>query len=243
MIAKAHLPWWNFYYVMVGASFLELVGLTTTFWHKTGEVYRIEHPRDSGSKDGRTREALKAKVTWICALFFFTYMGVEVGLGGWIIEFMLRIRNASRYHAGISGTGFWAGQALGRAGLGFVTEKFGERLCVSVYICACLALQLVFWLVPEFVVSAVAVALLGFFLGPLFPGCVMMATKLLPKHIHVSSIGFAMAMGGTGGTVFPFAIGAIASAKGVKVLQPIILALIVVVGILWLSFPRIKKRE
>ena len=71
----------------------------------------------------------------------------------------------------------------------------------------------------------------------------MMAAKLLPKHIHVSAIGFGMAIGGTGGTVFPFVIGAIASSKGVKVLQPIILALIVVLSGLWLSFPRVKKRE
>lgn len=81
MIAKAHLPWWNFYYVMVGASFLELVGLTTTFWHKTGEVYRIENPRDAGSKGGRTIEALKAKVTWICALFFFTVSLFQIRVG------------------------------------------------------------------------------------------------------------------------------------------------------------------
>jgi fucose permease len=243
MVAKSNLPWWNFYYVMVGASVLELVGLTLSFWKKTGQVYRIENPRDSETKGGRTREALKSKVTWICSLFFFTYMGVEVGLGGWVIEFMIRVRDAGRYKAGISGTGFWAGMAAGRASLGFVTERFGERLCVTIYLAICLGLQLVFWLVPEFVVSAVAVAFLGFFLGPMFPGCVMMATKLLPKHIHVSAIGFAMAFGGTGGTVFPFAIGAIAAAKGVQVLQPIILALIAVVAVLWLSFPRVKKRE
>lgn len=71
----------------------------------------------------------------------------------------------------------------------------------------------------------------------------MMAAKLLPKHIHVSAIGFAMAIGGTGGTIFPFAIGAIAASKGVRVLQPIILALIACMAGLWLSFPRIKKRE
>ena len=71
----------------------------------------------------------------------------------------------------------------------------------------------------------------------------MMAAKLLPKHIHVSALGFAMALGGTGGTVFPFAIGAIAAKKGVGVLQPIILALIAVLAVLWLSFPRIRKRE
>lgn len=133
--------------------------------------------------------------------------------------------------------------ALGRATLGFLTERFGERLCVTVYLALCLALQLIFWLVPKFIVSAVAVALLGFFIGPMFPGGVMMTAKLLPKHIHVSAIGFAMAIGGTGGTVFPFVIGAIASSKGVKVLQPIILALLVVLLGLWLSFPRLKKRE
>lgn len=156
---------------------------------------------------------------------------------------MLRVRSASRAASGYSGTGFWAGMALGRATLGFVTERFGERLCISIYLAFCMALQLIFWLVPRFIVSAVAVAFLGFFLGPMFPGCVMMAAKLLPKHIHVSGIGFAMAIGGTGGTVFPFAIGAIAASKGVEVLQPIILALIVVLAGIWLSFPRVKKRD
>jgi len=156
---------------------------------------------------------------------------------------MLRVRKASPYDAGISGTGFWAGMAAGRASLGFVTERYGERLCVSIYLAICIALQLIFWLVPQFIVSAIAVAFLGFFLGPMFPGGVMMAAKLLPKHIHVSALGFAMALGGTGGTVFPFAIGAIAAKRGVNVLQPIILALIAVVAMIWLSFPRIRKRE
>lgn len=166
-----------------------------------------------------------------------------VGLGGWVVTFMLRVRHASAYASGISGSGFWAGMALGRAVLGFVTERFGERLCLAIYLGICLGLQLLFWLVPQFVVSAVAVAFLGFFLGPMFPGAVMVTAKLLPKRIHVSAIGFAMAMGGTGGTIFPFIIGAIASHKSVSVLQPIILALIVVISVVWLSFPRIQKRD
>lgn len=166
-----------------------------------------------------------------------------VGLGGWVVTFMLNVRHASAYASGISGTGFWAGMALGRATLGFVTERFGERLCLTIYLAICLGLELLFWLVPEFIVSAVAVAFLGFFLGPMFPGAVMVTAKLLPKRIHVSAIGFAMSMGGTGSAVFPFIIGAVASKKGVTVLQPIILALIAVIALVWLSFPRIKKRH
>ncbi|KAF9869851.1 major facilitator superfamily transporter [Colletotrichum karsti] len=243
MVVTAELPWYNYYYFMVGMSVVELVGLTITFWQKTGAVYRAEHAHEDQGGGAGTRTALKSKVTWLCSLFFFAYMGVEVGLGGWIVTFMLRVRKASAYASGISATGFWAGQAAGRAGLGFVTERFGERLCITIYLACCIALQLLFWLVPQFIVSAVAVAFLGFFLGPMFPGAVMMTAKLLPKHIHVSAIGFAMAIGGTGGTVFPFIIGAIATHKGVGVLQPIILALIAVVALVWLSFPRIKKKD
>lgn len=77
---------------------------------------------------------------------------------------MLRVRNASNYASGISGTGFWAGMTVGRAVLGFITERYGERLCIIVYLACAIGLELVFWLVPQFVVSAVAVALLGFFL-------------------------------------------------------------------------------
>ncbi|KAI9831716.1 MAG: hypothetical protein M1826_003047 [Phylliscum demangeonii] len=85
-----------------------------------------------------------------------------------------------------------------------------------------MALLLLFWLVPAFIVSAVAVALLGFFLGPLFPAAVMATTTLLPKELHIGAIGFAAACGGAGSAFFPFAVGAIAQAHGVQVLPPIV---------------------
>ena len=68
-------------------------------------------------------------------------------------------------------------------------------------------------------------------------------TKLLPKHLHVSSIGFAAAFGGSGGAIFPYAVGAIAQAKGVQVLQPIILALMAVIWLLWVMLPRMNKKQ
>ncbi|MBE7182506.1 MAG: MFS transporter, partial [Terriglobus roseus] len=242
MINKSGLPWYAFYYMMAAAAAVELVTSAWAFWPQTAAKYREETSRQSEEQGGRTREALKSRVTWLCALFFLSYMGTEVTLGGWVVTFMNRIRSASSYQAGMSATGFWAGMTVGRAGLGFVTEHFGERICVCVYLACAIALELIFWLVPTFIVSAIAVAFLGFFLGPLFPACIVMATKLLPKHLHVSAIGFATALGGIGGAVMPFATGAIAQAKGVQVLQPIVLALLAVVAATWLMLPRVKKR-
>jgi fucose permease len=70
---------------------------------------------------------------------------------------------------------------------------------------------------------------------------VIMCTKLLPQRLHVTSIGFATALGGSGGAVFPFAVGAIAQANGVQVLHPIIMALLAAIFIVWLLLPRVPR--
>jgi fucose permease len=111
-----------------------------------------------------------------------------------------------------------------------------------VYIILAMVCQLMFWLVPSFHVSAIFVSLQGFFLGPLFPAIVVAATKVLPPYLHVSAIGFAAAFGGGGGAALPFAIGSLAQAKGVGVLQPIILAVLAVLLLLWLCFPKLDKK-
>jgi fucose permease len=168
-------------------------------------------------------------------------MGIEVGLGGWVNTFMLRVRHTSAKTAQFANMGFWLGMTVGRASLGFVTNHFGDARCVPVYIFLALALQLIFWLVRQYIVSAVAVALLGMFLGPMFPACAMKGANLLPKHMHVAGLGFAMALGGVGGTVAPYAIGAIAGHAGVGVLPPIVFGMEVVLLALWLTFPKAKN--
>jgi fucose permease len=132
---------------------------------------------------------------------------------------------------------------FGRVILGFVTGRIGEKIAIAAYLLFCVGLELCFWLIPSFISSAIFAAWLGFFLGPMFPAAIVVATKLLPQRIHVSAIGFAAAFGGGGAALFPFAVGAIAEARGVQVLQPIALALIVVILALWCLLPGgFKKR-
>jgi fucose permease len=184
-----------------------------------------------------------ARVTWLCAFFLLGYVGLEVAVGGWIVTFMRRVRDGTPFNAGMVATGFWLGMTIGRVVLGFVTPRIGEKRAIAIYLPICMGLELLFWLVPQFYVSAVAVGFLGFFLGPLFPAVVVATTKLLPRHLHVSAVGFAAAFGGSGAALLPFAVGAIAQSKGVEVLQPIALALLVVILALWLLLPRMSKKQ
>ncbi|KAM0561388.1 hypothetical protein ACHAPJ_003269 [Fusarium lateritium] len=246
LIAKANLGWYTLYYVMIGLSVIELVTCTWAFWSNGPEVYRQTMDASNEENQGMKEALFKlpfARVTWLCAAFLLCYVGVEVSVGGWIVQFMIRVRKADNYPAGMTSMGFWLGLAVGRAILGFVTPRLGVKVAVAIYLSAAMALQLVFWLVPSFYVSAVTVAWQGFFLGPLFPAVVVATTKMLPKHLHVSTIGFAAAFGGSGAAILPFAVGAIAQAKGVKTLQPIILAFLAALLGLWLCLPRIGKKR
>lgn len=184
-----------------------------------------------------------ARVVWLCAFFLLGYVGAEVALGGWVVQFMLRVRHANPFDAGMTSVGFWLGITVGRMVLGLVIPKVGVKLSLLIFIPVTMGLQLVFWLVPQFHVSAVAVSLQGFFLGPMFPCVIVAATMLLPRHLHVSAIGFAAAFGGSGAAVLPFAVGAIAEAKGVQVLQPIILAILAVLLLIWLGLPKTEKKR
>lgn len=73
-----------------------------------------------------------ARVTWLCALFLFFYVGVEVALGGWIVTFMITVRKGGAFASGMTATGFWLGLTIGRVVLGFVTPRIGERLAIIV---------------------------------------------------------------------------------------------------------------
>ncbi|KAF2131701.1 MFS general substrate transporter [Dothidotthia symphoricarpi CBS 119687] len=265
MITKGGLGWWCFYYVMIAMATLELLTSTLAFHSATGAAFRAKNPRSSHSKDTRMKQALlhlpHARTTWLCALFLLGYVGVEVALGGWIVKFMLTERHGGRFASGMTATGFWMGVTAGRVVLGFVTPRVGERLAIAVlppapfpshphsmltkteiYLPLTLALELIFWLIPSFLVSAIAVSLQGFFLGPLFPAAIVAATKLLPRELHVSAIGFAAAFGGSGAAIFPFAVGAIAQARGVRVLQPVVLGLLGGIWGLWLGLPRFRAK-
>ncbi|RDW68638.1 hypothetical protein BP5796_09295 [Coleophoma crateriformis] len=195
-------------------------------------IQRIEHRW----KSSMTIMALKNKITWICSIFLLIYMGIEVSLGGWTVTFMLNVRHGSEFRSGLATTGFWAGLTAGRMVLGFVTGNFfpSPRIALIVYLSLATAFQLIFWLVPHFVASAISVAFIGFFIGPAFPAIVVEAMKLLPTYLHVSGVGFASAFCGIGATVFPFAVGAIAQQKGVEVLMPIVLSLLAACLSMWI---------
>lgn len=116
-----------------------------------------------GAKSNSTLSCLSNRVVLLCSAYLLAYVGSEVALGGWLITFMMEVRGGSAVESGIVSSGMWAGITLGRVCLGFVTGRFfkTEKHAVAVYLVMAMIVELLFWLVPNFVAGAVSAAFLG----------------------------------------------------------------------------------
>ena len=120
----------------IGVSAIEFATTLSAFWRSDGAAYRRANPRTTDRTENRMKEALfmrpSARTTWLIAVFLLGYVGIEVSLGGWIVTFMIRIRQGARFASGMTATGFWLGLTVGRVVLGFVTPRIGAKLAISV---------------------------------------------------------------------------------------------------------------
>jgi fucose permease len=149
---------------------------------------------------------------------------------------MIKIRGGETAKMGYVTTGFWTGLTVGRISLGFIVGYFEgheEWTTVALQLLALVMLALV-WGINNLVVSAVCTGFYGFFLGPLFPTVIVVAVRKLPKKLHVSGVGFAAALGGSGAAVLPFLNGVIAQHYGPQVIGPLCVSLMSAMLIAWL---------
>ncbi|KAI2629870.1 MFS general substrate transporter [Hypoxylon sp. NC1633] len=245
MLSVGDMPWYSWYYVLLGLSVLEAIALFLAFRFEDSKRYLDDHKQDPLLED-QEEHATKAKtsifrhsVTWICAAYFLACIGTENAISGWIVVFMTRVNHASAYLASISSSGFWIGQAAGRLALGVVTDRVGVRTATIAYLVAAIGFEVLFAVIRIPVLSAVAIALLGFCLGPLFPCGVVMVTRLLPRKLHVEAISFVVLIGQVGGALLPFALGALAENLGIQVFQVVVFVQLVGTLLIWLAFPRL----
>lgn len=119
-------------------------------------------------RTSNTWNCLRNKVVLVCSAFLLAYVGSEVALGGWLVTFMIDVRGGSAFASGLTASGFWAGITVGRIILGFVTGRVfkSEKHAVTVYLICAIIMQLLYWLIPNFISSAIIVAFLGMIVLP-----------------------------------------------------------------------------
>ncbi|XEU97437.1 hypothetical protein FSHL1_002723 [Fusarium sambucinum] len=249
--------WYLFYTFPVGLSLVNLALISWAF----RDVLTLRHksvaevPIDEGSTEvvegqSRNKDALnlikstfKRPSVWLLSIFYFSYVGSQITINGWIVEYLVQVRDGNLAHMGFIPAAFNGGCLLGRLILAEPTYRLGERRMVLLYCLLAVGLELLFWLVPNIAVASVAVCLLGFITGPLFATGISVGTKLFPPEIHATALGYIFVFGQMGGAFFPIITGVVASRAGAQVIQPFVLGILGGVTISWMTIPRQKSQS
>ncbi|KAJ5418762.1 uncharacterized protein N7487_002312 [Penicillium crustosum] len=240
--ANVDSKWYLFYLfpLGVGVANLAFVGVSFRDRMATPTVLRGERGGRTASKSAlkEIKDTLSTPGVWLLSLFFFFFLGASITAGGWMVEYLVNVRNGDVKAMGYVPAGFYGGAFLGRLILAEPTHRLGERRMIFIYSLLCVGLQLVFWLVPNIITEAVAVSLLGFFSGPFFATGISVGSKIFSPEIRSSAIAFVFVLGQIGGSVFPALTGIIAGQVGVQVLQPMLVGLLGAAGVSWLILPK-----
>jgi fucose permease len=263
MVASGGWLWSRYYILTLGFTIFNMCLAGWSFWNFEAQLpqpsnlmtpmertpSRIHNSESAAPVRVKTvdvfRDMLKAfknKTVILGALFIFAYQGAEVSISGWVISFLINFRHGDPSKVGYVSSGFWAGITIGRFLLSGPAHKIGEKIFVYFLIGGAATMQLLIWFVPNVIGDAVAVALVGLLLGPIYPCAAYVFTRAISHKEHVSSLSVISAFGSSGGAVAPFTTGILAQAVGTFVLHPIVIGLLVVMTCCWYALPRIRKR-
>ncbi|KAK3344719.1 major facilitator superfamily domain-containing protein [Neurospora tetraspora] len=258
MVTVFEVVWSRYYALSLGLTVLGGVCGTCAFWHYERDTQQhLGSTGGSGGQSGSTAapkrdwradvtamvSALSNKVVLLGALFIFAYQGAEVSISGWVNTFLMDSRHVHDGSVGYVTAGFWGGITLGRFLLAPPAHRIGEKLFVVIVVVGACAFQLVVWLVPNLIGNAVAVAIVGLLLGPVYPCAAAVFMRNISKQKQVSGMGVISAFGSSGGAAAPFTTGLLAQAAGTFVLHPIVIGLFVVMMICWYGLPNKPKRS
>ncbi|KAH9899244.1 MFS general substrate transporter [Cubamyces lactineus] len=243
----ALLPHWSFVYLIhLGLLIITVIMQVLTFRFQSQEqcAREIGQPHPDNGSDSlllRYKRVFRLRVVHLMALFAFIYVGVEVSIGSWIVTYVIKLRNGGP-NSGYIPSGLFGGLMIGRVALLPFSKLVGERRVIFLYILLVMALEFVVWFVRSQVGDALAVAFIGFFLGPLFPIMTNHAGGILPPDLISGGVGWIASWGAAGAAVWPFVVGAIASRTGIGSLTPFVVSLTGVLFVTWACVPRSRQQ-
>ncbi len=240
VVAKGGAPWSRFYLINLGLAAVILLLSTWSFRSYEKELSRDIKHRESSNDESTLNGllcTLRAKVVILGAIFIFAYQGAEVSISGWIISFLIDARDGDSQSVGYVSSGFWGGITISRFVLSGLAQRWGEKLFVFALTAGAFAFQLVIWLVPNIIGNAVATAIVGVMLGPIYPCAAALLMRNMTRREALKGMVAVTAFGSLGGAMAPFVTGLLAQAISTLVLHPICIFQYVLMAVCWYGVP------
>jgi fucose permease len=186
-------------------------------------------------KGGLVGAALRQRGVLLGSAMLVVYVGVELSVGSWAFSYLVQGRSLTQSLAGWLVSGYWLGLTLGRFLISPIATRLGWTAIGMMYGCltGVLVCSTLVWLVPGPALAGVALGLLGFFLGPIFPTTMALAPQMVGARLQSTAIGIMNAASTIGASALPWLAGAIGQSAGVWTLLPYAMALAALQFVVW----------
>lgn len=212
----------GFAVVAVAHGLLALgIGVTLRRWRREGGGDAAD---EAALPPARSLETLKQPLAWLSIAIFFVYTGVEGTAGQWTYTLFTESRGVDVAVAGAWVSLFWAGLTLGRVLLGAVAERVGVNRLLRLATAVAVVAAALIWVQMD-LLNSLAMPLLGFALGPIFPTLTSGATQRVGRRHADNTIGFQTAAASLGIAVLPGLAGVLAEAVGLEIIGGVLVVL------------------
>ncbi|CCF60064.1 hypothetical protein KAFR_0I02850 [Kazachstania africana CBS 2517] len=246
---------WSFFFIIpLSLAIIGLIFIIPSFRYETAAKYdyTCNHGADVSTDGTESKESfvqlLRNPSILLYALYLFVYLGAEITTGAWFFTYLLTTKSADKIKMSYIASSYWLGLTSGRLLLGFVTKRAfsNEYRASKVYGALTFAFYALFFGVGlidtnsnlYLTILFVIVFFCGFFIGPLFPSASIVALQVLPKRLHISGVGIAVAVGGCGGAALPYLAGLLTHLLGVQCIPFLCWIMVGMFNLIWWLYPK-----
>jgi fucose permease len=173
-------------------------------------------------RPARLMETLRLGKVQLSLLVFLIYTGCEAAAGAWVFSLLYEARDIATAAAGTAVTLYWGGLFASRLGYAFLPTNARPDAVIRICIVAALVGVLTLALNLHPMVDTVAIALMGFAAGPIFPSMISMTpARVGPRHT-ANTVGLQISIAAVGLAALPALCGLAAQHAGLEFI-PILL--------------------
>ncbi|GAA5982327.1 hypothetical protein JCM10908_006600 [Rhodotorula pacifica] len=211
--------------------------------HTTTAHGEVVHARSKMSAQQRMKRAFGIRAVWVgIVLIVLAFASTDI-LSAWSVSFLLSKRSAPAASSRYVLSGLWGGIATGRVVLAWaLANRLGEKTFAILMLGATSAILAVLY-VRNFVVDAVALALVGFFMGPVTPKILAAIGVRVPPSLKGSVVSLLVGTGLLGSSVGPLLFGVVAGRGGLSSLPAVMIGVSAFSIGTWLAVPKNRRRE
>ncbi|MEW4369081.1 MFS transporter [Paenibacillus kandeliae] len=200
--------WQLSFYTIALATFVLLLFWLTMPADSSAHLHqdRIEAQGQTAAPAKPRYQAGQLRLLSIFVLFFFVYMGIELGMMNFLPSILIESIHISDYAASLSVTFFWGAITIGRLFVGRMAESMSYTPFLLGSTIASMLLIIALALFTSPIMMYVLIFGIGFCISGLFSIALVFANTLMPGMVERTT-STLIAAGGIGGSVLQYLIG------------------------------------